>query len=59
MIAFFIGIAILILGYFVWGKIAERIFKPDNRFTPALTNPDGVEKIPLSDKRNMFLSCSI
>ena len=55
MIAFFIGIAILILGYFVWGKIAERIFKPDARLTPAMKNPDGVEKVPLSEKRNMFL----
>ncbi|HJJ38663.1 MAG TPA: hypothetical protein O0X42_00865 [Methanocorpusculum sp.] len=55
MITFLLGIAILILGYFFWGKVAEKIFKPDNRLTPAMENPDGLEKVPVSDKRNLFL----
>ncbi|HJJ41107.1 MAG TPA: hypothetical protein O0X63_02940, partial [Methanocorpusculum sp.] len=55
MITFLIGIAILILGYFTWGKIAEKIFGPDDRLTPAYANADGVERVPLSSKRNMML----
>ena len=55
MITFLIGIGILILGYFTWGKVAEKIFAPDNRLTPAYAHPDGVERVPLSSKRNMML----
>ena len=56
MITFLTGIAILILGYCIWGKVAEKIFAPDDRLTPALANPDSVERVPLSKKRNMRLS---
>ena len=42
MITFLIGIAILIGGYFTYGKFVERVFGPDDRKTPALANPDGV-----------------
>ena len=55
MITFLIGILILIIGYFTWGKIAEKIFVPDDRLTPAYANGDGVERVPLSSKRNMML----
>ncbi|HJK00445.1 MAG TPA: hypothetical protein O0X16_04070, partial [Methanocorpusculum sp.] len=55
MITFLTGIAILILGYCIWGKVAEKIFAPDDRLTPALANPDSVERVPLSKKRNMLL----
>lgn len=55
MITFLIGILILIFGYFTWGKIAEKIFAPDNRLTPAYADGDGVERVPLSSKRNMML----
>ena len=55
MIYFLIGILILIIGYFTWGKIAEKIFVPDDRLTPAYANGDGVERVPLSSKRNMML----
>ena len=40
MITFLIGVAILILGYFTYGKFVERVFGPDDRKTPALANPD-------------------
>lgn len=49
MITFFIAIAVLILGYFVYGYIVERIFVPDgNRKTPAYTEQDGVDFVPMS-----------
>ena len=35
----------LIAGYFIYGKLAERIFAPDNRLPPAVTDPDGVEQV--------------
>ncbi len=48
MITFFVALAILILGYFVYGTIVERIFKPTDRPTPAIANPDQVDYVPLS-----------
>ncbi|MDR1952329.1 MAG: carbon starvation protein A [Elusimicrobiota bacterium] len=47
MISFFIALAILIGGYFIYGKIAEKAFGPDDRKTPALEHPDGVDFVPL------------
>ena len=47
MITFLIGVAILILGYFTYGKFVERVFGPDDRKTPALANPDGVDRVPM------------
>ena len=55
MYTFLIGIAILIVGYFTWGKLAEKIFAPDKRLTPALAEPDTYERVPLSRKRNLLL----
>ena len=36
MISFLIAIAILLLGYFTYGKIVEKNFSPDDRETPAV-----------------------
>ena len=52
MISFFISIAVLILGYWLYGKLSERIFGIDeNRKTPAIANPDGVDYVPLATWR--------
>ena len=48
MITFLIGIAILVGGYFTYGKFVERVFGPDDRKTPALENPDGVDRVPMA-----------
>ncbi len=55
MITFLVGILILVLGYFFWSKVAEKLFGPDDRKTPALRHPDGVERVPLSTKRNLLI----
>ena len=55
MYTFLIGIAILVVGYFTWGKIAEKIFSPDNRLTPAIAERDNTDKMPLPNKRNMLI----
>ncbi len=47
MISFLISIAALVLGYLIYGKIIERIFGPDNRQTPAIAHPDGVDYIAM------------
>lgn len=55
MITFLVGICILIFGYFFWSKVAEKIFGPDDRKTPALNHPDAVERVPLSTRRNLLI----
>ena len=47
MITFTICLLALIAGYFLYGRVVERIFGPDDRRTPALTKADGVDYIPL------------
>ncbi len=52
MVSFLISIAVLIVGYFVYGKIVEKVFGVDkNRETPAVANPDGVDYVPLATWR--------
>ena len=47
MISFLISIVALILGYMIYGRVIERIFGPDDRKTPAVAHPDGVDYIAL------------
>lgn len=55
MITFLIGIAILVGGYFTYGKFIERVFGPDDRKTPATDNPDGVDRLVLPHWKNMLI----
>lgn len=48
MITFTLCLLVLIAGYFLYGRVVERIFGPDDRKTPALTRQDGVDYIPMS-----------
>lgn len=48
MISFFISLAVLIGGYFIYGAFVEKILDIDeSRKTPAYTKSDGVDYIPL------------
>lgn len=48
MLSFTLCLAALIAGYFIYGRIVERIFGPDaSRPTPAMTRADGVDYIPM------------
>lgn len=47
MITFFAAIAILIVGYMVYGRIVEKVFSPDDRETPAIKINDGVDCVPI------------
>ena len=49
MLWFFFCVAILILGYFIYGKIIEKIFVINpKRQTPAYQINDGVDYMPMS-----------
>lgn len=49
MTTFLIALALLVGGYFIYGKIAERIFGIDaGRKTPAYTHSDGVDFVPMA-----------
>ncbi|MFA6779705.1 MAG: carbon starvation CstA family protein, partial [Paludibacteraceae bacterium] len=48
MITFTVALVALILGYLLYGKFMERIFGPDDRTTPAVSNMDGVDFLPMS-----------
>ena len=41
MITFTLCLLALIVGYFTYGRLMERVFGPDDRKTPALTKADG------------------
>lgn len=45
MVSFFVCLAILLGGYFVYGKIVEKNFGPDERETPAVTLADGSDYV--------------
>jgi len=47
MITFLLCVGALVLGYFVYGKLVEKIFSPDDRKTPANALTDGVDYIPM------------
>ena len=47
MITFFIALALLIGGYLVYSRVSEKVFAIDDRKTPAIANPDGVDITPL------------
>lgn len=47
MISFIISLVALIAGYFVYGKVVEKAFGPDDRVTPALSKADGVDYMAL------------
>lgn len=47
MVSFFLCLAALIAGYFVYGKVVEKTYGPDDRATPAVTMEDGVDYVVL------------
>ncbi|OIN99394.1 MAG: carbon starvation protein A [Desulfovibrionaceae bacterium CG1_02_65_16] len=55
MLIFFACTAMLIIGYFVYGGLVDRLFGPDtSRATPAMCMADGVDYVPMS-KTKIFL----
>ncbi len=52
---FLCGMLILAAGYFLYGKIVEKILAPDERKTPAETHRDGVDFLVLPHWKNMLI----
>ncbi|MBR1938414.1 MAG: carbon starvation protein A [Spirochaetales bacterium] len=48
MISFFVALIVLIVGYVIYGSLVEKLFRPSDRPTPAIANPDGVDYVPIS-----------
>ena len=47
MITFVLSLAALVCGYFLYGRFVEKVFRPDDRPTPAIAKADGVDFIVL------------
>ena len=47
MWTFFIALILLIGGYLIYSRISEKVFAVDDRLTPSMKNPDGVDITPL------------
>ncbi len=45
MVSFFLCLAILVAGYFTYGKVVDSTFGPDDRETPAVSINDGVDYV--------------
>ncbi|AZU61873.1 carbon starvation CstA family protein [Neobacillus mesonae] len=56
MYTFLAGIALLVIGYFTYGKFVEKIFGvKEERATPAYVNNDGVDYVPMSTSKNSLI----
>ncbi|HZH60423.1 MAG TPA: carbon starvation protein A [Metabacillus sp.] len=56
MYTFLGGIALLLIGYFTYGKFIERMFGvKEDRATPAYVNSDGVDYVPMSTPKNSLI----
>jgi len=55
MVTFFVGIALLLVGGFLYGKYCEKVFGPDDRETPAITERDGVDYVPMKKWKNSLI----
>ena len=51
MFSFFGCIALLIGGFFLYGKFTSNVFGPDDRKTPAITMEDGTDYVPMGNAR--------
>lgn len=55
MITFFIALVVLVVGYFLYGTLMERVFHPGDSPTPAIQNPDGVDYVPISTRKAFLI----
>ena len=51
MLSLILALAVLLIGYLVYSRVAEKIFAPDDRKTPAVEINDGVDCVPMKPWR--------
>lgn len=51
MITFIVALVLLIVGFFTYSKVIEKVFHIDDRKTPAVVHPDGVDYMPMKTWR--------
>lgn len=56
MATFLAGLVILLVGGFLYGKFVEKIFRPDDRKTPAVRMEDGVDYVPMKKFKNALIN---
>ena len=47
MISLILSFVVLLVGYFVYSRVTEKVFAPDDRETPAIAINDGVDCVPM------------
>lgn len=56
MVSFFVCLAILLIGYIVYGRVVEKVFGPEiNRPTPAIAHSDGIDYIPMKTWKSFLI----
>ena len=47
MVSLILSLVVLLVGFAVYGRVAEKVFGPDDRQTPAVAINDGVDCVPM------------
>ena len=55
MTLFILGLILLVVGYFTYGRFVEKVLGPDDRETPAVKYRDGVDFVTLPHWKNMLI----
>ena len=56
MVSFFVCLALLLIGYIVYGRVVEKVFGPEiNRPTPAIAHTDGIDYIPMKTWKSFLI----
>jgi len=55
MVLFLVGIALLCIGYFTYGRMVEKLLGPTHQETPATKLRDGVDYVVLPQWKNMLI----
>ena len=55
MISFIVALAVLLIGFFTYGRLVEKVFGPDDRKTPAIEINDGVDCMPMKTWKALLI----
>ena len=55
MISFIIALVVLVVGFFTYGYLTEKVFGPDDRKTPAIEINDGVDCVPIKTWKALLI----